>query len=274
MIGKRDFAEDDSIRWQRNIFLADDFGAYLVPVNNYTIAGVAFRLQLLLPMVVIMLMAVFLIKRWCKKARVQEVFSSPARNQVRVTRHHPDQGQAVTSEHGVRVIKHKPEEHHYLGQLRDNLRHVLERDPSEEWALGYFRQRTWKSVKTGDDDDSKRSSKPESHWGLGSESTLVSGWDEDRSGRRFSSVTIQSSMGGEDEDEDEDQQYEGLIELKTKGSNKTFFDPKTGEFIRLTPWKASAALDDDDSKFQGDVKGNTKKALARMGAGAVALGGG
>ena len=219
-----------------------------------------------------------------KQSRKAQDFPAMAvRNYVQITRHHPREGRAVTSEQGVRLIRHKPEEHHYLGQLRENLRHVLERDPSEERALGDLRRRKWKAVDDGDDKDDEDTNshvasirrQPIANWGLGSESSLISGWDDDRAGRRLSSVTIQSSMN--DDGEDHQHEYQGLIELKTKagGKNKTFFDPETGEFIRLTPWKASAVLDDDEgSKIHGDEKGDTKAALARMGAGAVALGGG
>ena len=71
---------------------------------------------------------------------------------------------------------------------------------------------------------------------------------------------------------DEEEAYEGLIELPSKEDTKIFFDPNTGEFIRLSPWKSQ--IDDSDESDDEVREGDTKEALAKMGSGMVALGAG
>ena len=68
-----------------------------------------------------------------------------------------------------------------------------------------------------------------------------------------------------------DETYENLIELEPEGPNKTFFDPETGDFIHLIPWKST------DDKVHGpkpDGKGSIKRAFAQMTHGATVSAGG
>ena len=267
---KRDSAEDQTPRWQREMHRAEGvFGIHhQYPHMNMhdNSVNVVMVLMSILPVVLPLVLGVIvLMKHLRRTSRVQEVFSSPARNEVQILRHHPDGSDRLTSSQGVRMIKHNPEEQHFLGQLRQSIRHILERDPEEQDAIAQIKQ---KSLSPEEGEAIKRVPLdwvPKDHLDL--TSALESSWTTNRNSRRPSNVTIRSRVDGED------QQQEGLIELKTKGSNKTFFDPTTGEFIRLTPWKAGVVVEDDD-KIQGDEKGNTKKALVRMGTGAVAFAGG
>ena len=226
----------------------------------HVVIALTAMLAVVLPFV---LGAMVLMKHLRQTSRVEEVFSSPARNEVEILRHHADGPHRMK---GVRMIRHKPEEQHFLGQLRHNIRRVLERDPAEQEAIAETKRRS-PSPEEGNGDGN-----PPQDWvwkdHLDVTSILESPWSTNGNSRRPSNVTIRGKVDGEDH------QQEGLIELKTKGSNKTFFDPATGEFIRLTPWKAGAVADEDDDKVKGDEKGNTKKALARMGTGAVAFAGG
>lgn len=69
-----------------------------------------------------------------------------------------------------------------------------------------------------------------------------------------------------------DEKPENLIELETKGPNKTFFDPETGEFIHLTPWKSTGA--EEIHGLKPDGKGSIKRAFAQMALGATGWAGG
>lgn len=69
-----------------------------------------------------------------------------------------------------------------------------------------------------------------------------------------------------------DEKPKNLIELETKGPNKTFFDPETGEFIHLTPWKSTGA--EEIHGLKPDGKGSIKRAFAQMALGATGWAGG
>ena len=60
--------------------------------------------------------------------------------------------------------------------------------------------------------------------------------------------------------------------METKGPSKTFFDPETGEFIHLTPWKSTG--DEDLHVFKPDGKVIIKRAFAQMTLGATGWAGG
>ena len=88
-----------------------------------------------------------------------------------------------------------------------------------------------------------------------------------------SSTSSMSSLGGEERksstNETKEESYESVIELPTKTKTKVFFHPETGKFIHLSPWKSQGnTKGNEDSKVE---KGDTKEALAQMGAGAVTL---
>lgn len=184
------------------------------------------------------------------RPRTEEVFRSSARSDVQVTRYYPEGSETVTSGQDVKIVKSKPEEDHELGQLRQRIR------KSQNNFDGAYKDISGSQSRNS------------------SAGTLVSGWAQ-QEGRRPSNVTIQTSAGGDNK------YHEGLIELETKGVNKTFFDPDTGEFIHLSPWKSthndsedSEGEEDSYSKAKPKGKEGVKRVLAQMATGGVAWAGG
>lgn len=143
----------------------------------------------------------------------------------------------TVAEHNVRVVKHNADHDHYPGDLRRRFQPL----PAEN-DEGVI--------------DSSISSSSE---------TLIN--PPTGSDPRKVSITDRSA----------NKTHDDLIELKTTGDNKTYFDPETGEFIHLTPWK-SPHKDDNESKDNHSDKAATKKdtaqAIARMATGIGAYAGG
>ena len=136
------------------------------------------------------------------------------------------------------MIRHNPEDDHPLGQLRQ---HIRSSQPNAvENPTG---QPTWQSPNTSED-------------------TLVGPWKDTKWGNFQVSLTNDTS----------DEKRENLIELETEGPNKTFFDPETGEFIHLTPWKSTGEVEVHGLKPDG--KGSIKRAFAQMTLGATGWAGG
>ncbi len=161
-----------------------------------------------------------------------DVFTSPARFDYQITRHHESGPEVITGQ-AAKFIRHSPDEDQYPGELRRSIQ-LGEAD--------------------GDADD-------RSAWQPynSSTDTLVNPW----AGHNPSKVSITNHP--------EDEKHEGLIELETAGDNKTFFDPETGEFIHITPWKSTQ---DDDTSVKADDRGSVKRAIGKMFPGGMALGGG
>ncbi len=175
-----------------------------------------------------------------RRSRDGEPLQSAARNDVLVTRHN-EKGTETVAGQGVRLIKHNPDHNHYPGHLR---RRIQSLQPEDENGPGEVA--AWQTINSSSD-------------------TLVN----PLTGSNPSKVSITDRSANE--------KHEGLIELETTGDDKTFFDPKTGEFIHLTPWR-SPHKDDNESNGnhsgKATTKGETPRALARMATGLGALAGG
>lgn len=169
--------------------------------------------------------------------RTEEVFTSPVRSDWQFTRHHQEGPETVSGD-GYRIIWRNPEDDHPLGQLRQRIRssqpNAVENPTGEPM---------WQAHNTSED-------------------TLVGPWNNTKWGTSKVSLTNDAS----------DEKRENLIELETEGPNKTFFDPETGEFIHLTPWKSTG--DEEVHGLQPDGKGSTKRALAQMTLGGTGWAGG
>ncbi len=146
-----------------------------------------------------------------------DVFTSPARFDYQIIRHH-ESGPEVLTGQAARFIRHRPDEDQYPGELRRSIQ-LGEAD--------------------GDADDRSAWQPYNSSMDI-----LVNPW----AGHNPSKVSITNHA--------EDEKHEGLIELETAGDNKTFFDPETGEFIHITPWKSTQ---DDDNSVKADDKGSVKR---------------
>lgn len=169
--------------------------------------------------------------------RTEEVFTSPVRSDWQFTRHHQEGPETVTGE-GYRMIRCNPEDHHPLGQLRQGIR--SSQPNAVENLTG---EPTWQSHNTSED-------------------TLLGPWKDTKWGTSKVSLTTDTS----------DETHDNLIELETNGPNKTFFDPETGEFIHLTPWKSTGY--EDVHGLKPDGKGSTKRALIQMTLGGAGWAGG
>ena len=179
-----------------------------------------------------------------RRSRDREPLRSAARTDVLVTRAKGKETETV-AEQDVRVVKHNADHDHYPGHLRRRFQ-----PPQAEDDKGASKVATWQTINSSISSSSETLVDP------------LTGSDP-----RKVSITDRSA----------NETHEGLIELETKGDNKTYFDPKTGEFIHLTPWK-SPDKDDDESKDNHSGKAATKKdttrAFARMATGLGAWAGG
>lgn len=169
--------------------------------------------------------------------RTEEVFTSPVRSDWQFTRHHQEGPETVSGE-GYRMIRRNPEDGHPLGQLREHIRssqpNAVENPTGEPM---------WRSHNHSDE-------------------TLVGPWRDTK--WSTSKVSLMNDQS--------DETHRNLIELETEGPNKTFFDPETGEFIHLTPWKSAG--DDEVHGLRPDSKGSIKRAFAQMTLGATGWAGG
>ena len=199
---------------------------------------------LLIPAFATIVLGAILLAFARRRSRDGESLQSAARNDVLVTRAKGKETETV-AEQDVRVVKHNADHDHYPGQIR----------------------RRFQLLQAEDDK------------GTGEVAT----WQTINSSFSSSSETLAGSLTGSDPrkvsitDRSANETHEGLIELKTTGDNKTYFDPETGEFIHLTPWK-STHKDDDESKDSHSGNAATKKdtarAIARMATGIGAYAGG
>ena len=199
---------------------------------------------LLIPAFATILISAILLAFARRRSRDREPLQSAARTDVLVTRAKGKETETV-AEQDVRVVKHNADHNHYPGHLRQRFQPL-----QAEADKGASEVATWQTI------NSSISSSSE---------TLV----DPLTGSDPHKVSITDRAANET--------HEGLIELKTKGDNKTYFDPETGEFIHLTPWK-SPHKDDDESKDNHSGKAATKKdttlAFARMATGLGAWAGG
>ena len=168
--------------------------------------------------------------------KTEEVFTSAVRSEWQVMRLHQENLE-VDSGEGYRMIRRNPDENHPLGQLRQQIRrsqpNAVE-DPTGESVT-----------------DSRNNS----------EVTLAP-WENTEWGTSKVLLTNGTS----------DEKHQNLIELRIKGPNKTFFDPETGEFIHLTPWKSTG--DEEVHGLKPDGKGSIKHAFVKMTLGASGWAGG
>ena len=175
-----------------------------------------------------------------RRSRDGEPLQSAARNDVLVTRHN-EKGSETVAGQGVRLIKHKPEHNHYPDHLRRRIQSLQLEDENGPGDVA-----AWQTINSSSD-------------------TLVN----PLTGSNPSKVSITDRSANE--------KHEGLKELETTGDNRTFFDPETGEFIHLTPWRSPHKNDNessDDHSGKEATKRGTPRALARMGTGLGALAGG
>ena len=187
---------------------------------------------------------VLIMKRMRRKANIDGPFTSAAKSDlrhVRVTRYFSDAPEEVTSGEGYRVLKHNPDEQHYLGQLRQKIR-----SSQQSGATSQQGSVNWTSHNSSAD-------------------TLIT--QGSRRGSVPSKVNLRHSIDNDNEE------HENVIELPAKGKTKNFFDPNTGEYIHLAPWK-STEYEDENSDDEDISKGEIRKAFAQMTTGAVALAGG
>lgn len=172
------------------------------------------------------------------KSRDEEVFTSAARgnSNVHLTRH-PDDGPETISGQGV-VIKQKPDDEHYPGEVRRRLRSSVDADDQDESSIA------------------KRS------WSVHHDSveTLVAPTTE----LRAPSISLHDRSANE--------KHEGLIELDVNGHQKAFFKPSTGEFFHIPKWKHVHSHDESSShedrvKTTAVESNSTHRALGQMVAG-------
>ena len=105
------------------------------------------------------------------------------------------------------------------------------------------------------------------HWLRSSASSSSSSVDSSASGELRRRSTQKRKLAIRHPTKDEEEAYDSLIELPSKKDTKIFFEPNTGAYIHLTPWKSQA-----DDEEEGEVQeGDTKGAIAKMGSGAVAF---
>ena len=194
--------------------------------------------------------SLFVLRRMQDHARVEAPpFTCPGRSdrqRVRVERHSSDAQEQVTLDDEYEMLKHNPNEQDYLGQVRQQIRNSQQIDmttsqESVDWA---------------------------SH--NSSADTLITQNDRRRS--TPSKINLRHSIDNGHK-EQESVIHEGVIELPAKGKTKNFFDPTTGEFIHLAPWRSNE-YEDEDSDDDEVAKGQVKQAFAQMTAGATALAGG
>ena len=172
--------------------------------------------------------------------RAEGVFTSPVRSEPSDWQwHHQEDSETVSGQgQGYRLIRRNPEDSHPLGQLRERIRksqpNAVENPTGEP---------PWQSHNS-------------------SEETLSGPWMNTRWGT--SKVSLKNHTSEE--------KHENLIELKTEGPNKTFFDPETGEFLHLTPWKSTG--NDEAHGLTPDRKGSIRRAFAIMTLGGAGWAGG
>lgn len=105
------------------------------------------------------------------------------------------------------------------------------------------------------------------HWLRSSASSSSSSVDSSASSELRRRSTQKRKLAIRHPTNDEEEAYDSLIELPSKKDTKIFFEPNTGAYIRLTPWKSQADDEENDDVQPGDTKG----AIAKMGSGAVAF---
>ena len=168
------------------------------------------------------------------------VFTSPARSEPSDWQWHHQEGSKTVSGQGqgYRLIRRNPDPKHPLGQLREHIR------KSQPNAV---------ENPTGE---------PPGQSHNNSEETLFDPWGNTSWGT--SKVSLKNNTSEEN--------HENLIELKTEGPDKTFFDPETGEFLHLTQWKSTG--NNEVHGLRPDRKGSIRRAFAMMTLGGTGWAGG
>ncbi len=201
---------------------------------NLSISVFSYVAILLTSIVISGCMSIILVRRY---RRSKEIVTSPVKSDWQFTRHHEEGPETVSGE-GYRMIRRNPEDGHPLGQLR---RHIRSSQP---------------------DVVHNPTGEPKWYFCNTSEDILVRPWKDTKWGASKVSLTSDES----------NEKHENLIELETEGPNKTFFDPETGEFIHLTPWKSTG--DEEVHGLKSEDKGSIKRAFATMTLGATGWAGG
>ena len=199
---------------------------------------------LLIPALATIVLGATLLAFARQRSRDGEPLQSAARNDVLVTRAKGKETETV-AEQNVRVVKHSADHDHYPGRLRRRLQPLQVQDDK-----GASEVAAWQTISNSISSSSETLVSPL----MGSDPQKVS-------------ITDRSA----------NETHEGLIELKTTGDNKTYFDPETGEFIHLTPWKSPHKDDNesnDDHSGKAATKKDTARAIARMATGLGAYAGG
>ena len=161
----------------------------------------------------------------------------PTRYDYQITHHHSAGPETFTWQAST-YVRHDPSSSQYPTTLR-------------------------RSIQEGESDAaSTEQHRPSWHRFNSSTSTLVNPY----AGPNPSRVSISCESANE--------KHEGLIELETTNDSKTFFDPDTGKFIHLTPWRSGADSSSHDQTTKGAQEGSVKRAIAKMFPGGVALAGG
>ena len=172
--------------------------------------------------------------------RTERVFTSAVRSEPSDWQWHHQEDSKTVSGQGqeYHLIRRNPDDKHPLGQLRE---HIRKSQPNAvENPTG---EHPWQSHNS-------------------SEETLSGPWKNARWGTSMVSLKNPKS----------EEKHENLIELKTEGPNKTFFDPETGEFLHLTLWKSTG--NDEVRGLQPDRKGSIRRAFAMMTLGGAGWAGG
>lgn len=183
----------------------------------------------------------FLLLWLLSRSRTEPVITSQAHTEVKVTRLTSEGPETTSSDGPLRFTKDYPRDNHPLGKLRRRLvlDRTLEERPDSTDSDTYLRNVDLKNS---------------------SADTLVGS----RTGSEISKVSITTGY--------DDKHHEGLLELKSTDSTKHFFDPNTGEFIHLTPWKCPSDSDDNHSTWKLKLKyGDVGLVLAKLGAGSAAF---
>ena len=198
---------------------------------------------LLIPAFATIVLGAILLSFARRRSRDEEPLQSAARNDVLVTRAKGKETETV-AEQDVRVVKHNAGHDHYPDHLRRRFQPLQAEDDKSASEVP-----AWQTINSSTNSSSETLVDP------------LNGFDP-----RKVSITDRSA----------NETHEGLIELPTTGDEKTYFDPDTGKFIHLTPWKSPHKDDETNDNHSGKAatKKDIARAIARMATGIGAYGGG
>ena len=173
------------------------------------------------------------------QSKNEVVFQTAAKTDspnVQITRHF-DHGPETISGQGM-IVKHKPEDQLYPGELKRRLRSSEHRSSQDISSSSSSSSSISRSI--------TQSSWPSHNT---SASTLVAPL-QDPEKRRPSAVSLH--------DHTANVKHEGLIELDFNGKRKAFFKPSTSEFFHIAPWKSTHSDDEDSAEEDERTKQKQK----------------